>query len=327
MTRTQKQTNRLLALLLLFAAAASFSMVAGQEKSASDEVIEINSELVVIDAQVIDKKTRQPVVDFKRDDFELYENGVRQNITHFSRDKLPLSIVLMLDVSGSTRRVVEQVGAGAVNALRHLKPEDEVAVMAFADAVTLVQDFSTDRQLISSKIKEAAGTNYVGYGNANIRDVISPAIEQMRESANPLGRRVIIIITDNVVPPPSDKSGEAFREALASGSTVCGLIVRDSVAKLFNTLRIFKGGINSYVSETGGEMITAERAEIETKFTQLIEHLRTRYSFGYRPANASTVETFRRIDLKIAPAAAHKRKLAIQLKKGYYARARSVKRT
>jgi uncharacterized protein with von Willebrand factor type A (vWA) domain len=63
--------------------------------------------------------------------FAITENGVKQEVSYFSRDALPLSIILLLDVSRSVRPIIHEIRDGALHALQRLKPEDEVAVMAF----------------------------------------------------------------------------------------------------------------------------------------------------------------------------------------------------
>jgi len=93
--------------------------------------LKLSTELVVVDAQVLSKKTGSPVNGLTERDFVLYEEGVKQRITHFSQDKLPLSILLLLDVSGSVMPAINQVRDSGLRALNELKPGDEVAVMAF----------------------------------------------------------------------------------------------------------------------------------------------------------------------------------------------------
>src|SRR5204863_5810990 len=117
-----------------------------QEKEPVD-VIKVDTNLVVFDAQVVDKKTKRVIGDLKKEDFELSDNGVRQQIDYFSRDELPLAIILLLDVSRSTRPIIHEVRDGALNALQRLKPDDQVAVMAFSERTSLAQDFTRDRAL------------------------------------------------------------------------------------------------------------------------------------------------------------------------------------
>src|ERR1051325_11294430 len=67
----------------------------GQE--GADQPLRLSTELVVLDAQVLSKKTGSVIGNLKKDDFSIYEDGVRQAITHFSQDRLPLSILLLID--------------------------------------------------------------------------------------------------------------------------------------------------------------------------------------------------------------------------------------
>src|SRR5437868_14528042 len=86
-----------------------------QEKDPID-VIKVNTDLVVFDAQVIDKKTKRIIGDLTKDDFDVTDGGVRQQISYFSRDELQLSVMMLLDVSGSVRLILHLIRAGVLNA-------------------------------------------------------------------------------------------------------------------------------------------------------------------------------------------------------------------
>ena len=92
-------------LLLAFTLCAAIP-VAAQEPAQSSEVVKINTDLVVLDAQVLRKKDGRAINSLKREDFLLSEDGQRQEIVHFSQDRLPLSILLLLDLSASVRPVI-----------------------------------------------------------------------------------------------------------------------------------------------------------------------------------------------------------------------------
>src|SRR6266849_7760509 len=155
--------------LLLLVAAISLLLIAAcgtcfsQDKEPTD-VIRVNTDLVVFDAQVIDKKTKRVISDLTKADFEVSEDGVKQQISYLTRDELPLSIMLMLDVSGSVRPILHQIRDGARGALQRLKAEDQVAVIAFGTTWELVQDFTKDRSLVSQKIEAATATDRLGRG-------------------------------------------------------------------------------------------------------------------------------------------------------------------
>src|ERR1043166_7929470 len=185
-------------LLFLSAMLLVFSSTPAQDKDPFD-VVKVDTNLVVFDAQVIDKKTGRVIGDLKKEDFELTDNGVRQQIDYFSRDELPLAIILLLDVSASVRPIIHEIRDGALNALQRLKPEDQVAIMAFAERTSLAQDFTKDRALAARKIQEVTATNVLGNGTF-LPVALREAAFHMEHSKTPSSRRVIIVVTDNIAP-------------------------------------------------------------------------------------------------------------------------------
>jgi VWFA-related protein len=186
---------------------------------------------------VTDKKTRQIVRGLALQDFELFEDDAKQQIEHFSQDKLPLSVVLLLDISPSIHPVIEEIHKGALHALQSLKPEDEVALMVFAGVTELIQDFTKDRQLILDKIGLALQKD--GHGT-RLHDAIGRAARQFKSATVPTSRRVVIVITDNQgsMRRQQDKLSEAeVKDAvIESGAAVCGVIVRSFVNVLDETM-------------------------------------------------------------------------------------------
>ncbi|HKQ78595.1 MAG TPA: hypothetical protein VJ810_33160 [Blastocatellia bacterium] len=106
--------------LLLFIFTISDASLNAQTQNQSARVI-IITDLVVVDAQVVNKKTRRVIGNLEHEDFELYEDGVKQEITHFNQQELPLSILLLFDVGSSLKPIIERLQAGALQALQNLK--------------------------------------------------------------------------------------------------------------------------------------------------------------------------------------------------------------
>jgi Ca-activated chloride channel family protein len=292
------------------------------QQTAPDDVIKVNTDLVVLDAQVIDKKTGKVFGGLRKEDFELFEENIRQQIAYFGQDQLPLSVLLLLDVSGSVRPIIEQIGEGAHNALRHLKPEDEVAVMAFATYPKLLQGFSKDRTLVARQIIAASQSTELGRGTF-LNEALYEASREMNRAGNPANRRAIIVVTDNIA-PASGKHGiqPVKTELFESGTVVYGLIVRAGFAKVFNVLTFGKiHGVNTYTEDTGGEVLGADRKEVDSKLGELFMRLRTRYTLGYRPPETNEEGAFRRIKVQLSPAILkNNKKLVVRTRLGYYFR-------
>jgi VWFA-related protein len=304
-------------LILSFVVAAD---VCHGQQSSNDDVVRINTDLVVLDALVIDKKTGHPVKGFKSTDFELLVDDVTQQITYFSEDQLPLSVVLLLDVSASVVPFIEEIGVNARAALERLKPQDEVAVMAYAEGSTVVQGFTKDRQLVSEKIVDASRVDTIGRGTF-FNSAIRSAVSVMEKAANPVSRRVILVVTDNIS-SEHGSSKQLVVDLLESGIVVYGLVVRGKIGKLINLMTVgAMHGLDDYTHATGGELIGAKKDEVDSRLAELINHLRARYSMGFKPPETTYDGKFHRIKLKLSRETLKRNgKLAVRTSSGYHLR-------
>ncbi|MDQ3011831.1 MAG: VWA domain-containing protein [Acidobacteriota bacterium] len=318
--------NVLLCLFLFFATA----ILAQQPKPAANEAIKINTDLVVLDAQILRKKDGVAVASLKRENFTLYEDGVRQEITHFSQDKLPLSILLLLDLSASVKPVIEEIRNGALGALRQLRPEDEVAVMTFADRTELLHDFTKDRKAVIDQVSRVLEKRFVGVGTS-LHTALYEAALQMDHAVSPLSRRVIITVTDDIATMhrfTNPTINEVNERLLEHSSVVCGLVIGGPTSK---TLNIFlrehkdvynwKVKIDDFAEPTGGEVIITNAHDVNQKLAEMISHLRVRYSLGYTPLMVSADGRFRRIMLNVTDEVQKREgQIIIKTRQGYFAR-------
>jgi VWFA-related protein len=297
-----------------------------QRKPPEDEPIKISTELTVIDAQVLSRKTGRAVGGLSREDFILYEDGVKQYVTHFSQDKLPLSIVLLLDVSGSVQPVINQVRDEGINALKLLKPEDEVAVMAFGLWGKVVQDFTKDREAV---IQSIALIDVMGHWikeGTYIDEAVYQAASHLGKAANPDSRRAIIIITDNISnqkPDEGHSQGEAMEQLLEAGAVFSSLVVADFKAEAAMQKKsgfILHDSVTPYARETGGLNLQTNKTDVTARLADIIERLRSRYSFGYTSTNQNRDGKFRKVKLVLSPGVERREgKTAILARKGYFA--------
>ena len=245
---------------------------------------------------------------------------MKQEIVYFGQDQLPLSVILLLDISGSVRPIIQTVGEGANNALRHLKPEDEVAVMPFADYPKLISSFTKDRARTAAKITEASNLD-LGHGTM-LSDALDQAAREINKGTNPANRRAIIVITDNLTFATGDEIKRLQQELAESGAVVYGLIVRSAFAKVFNVLTLGKiKGVDTFAEETGGEVLGANRSEVDSRLGEMFTRLRTRYTIGYRPPETNEEGAYRQVKVQLAPAIMKTNKqLVVRARRGYYFR-------
>jgi VWFA-related protein len=300
-----------------------------------DQVFRVTSELVVLDAQVLNRKTGLPVAFLKPEDFEVFEDGVKQEITSLSQDKLPLSIVFLFDLTDSVQPVLVPLAQGAAEALRHLKPEDEIAVMVYQAKAEVLQDFTTSRDLAVAVIERASTGKRDQNEQAYFNEAVFQAAVESRKATNPSSRRVVIWLTDNVPNVPSQEwvhtEQQALREVFESGAVVCSLLEMSGMSRAMTVLyknnpmfssprkRFPPGDVNHYADQTGGLVLKSSKSEVATKLAELIDRVRSRYSLAYKPSTEQPAGKFCRTEVKLAsPAAAREGQVLIRARRGYY---------
>jgi len=298
--------------VLAFALNGFFMSLVPRQSPGDDQTLKLRSDLVLVDVLPVQRKTGRVIADLKRDDFTIFEDGVRQSISHFSKEKLPVSIVLLVDRAGCVNAFSEQIRAATIKAISHLKPEDEVAIMTFSNKVSLVQPFTRDRQAIADKIMaiESQHHSEQHYFNAGIYE----ASEYMKKSANPAGRRAIIVLTSLEASIDFSKISEkeALLSVLESGAVVSGILVqslggrieqgiRGKPTSLLRHLGLRSGSLKMFVTETGGELTGAPPNKIDATLNRLVDNIAASYSLAYVPTNTARDGNRRRIRVNLSP--------------------------
>jgi len=334
--------------LVILAAAASIVLphLIASGQSSKDEkaaTFRLDVRLVQVDTQVVDKKTRHAAASLKQDDFQVLEDNVPQKISSFSQDTMPLSIVLLFDLTDSVRPVLRSLGEGALEALQHLKPEDEVTVMAYAASAQVLQEATTDRALAVAAIERASRMESAEAAFFN--EGIFQAAEQLTKSKNSSSRRVIIWLTDDVPNVPSEDSvplryrrslngamphtqAEAVQHLLRTNTVVCSLVKQSDLSvseesTLMSTpaerMLHPPGEVYKYASVTGGQVIEFKKKELKEKLALLIDDLRMRYTLGYHPSAQKPKGKYCSIKVKLTPKTKKTiGNVVVEARQGYY---------
>ncbi|MEP6570646.1 MAG: VWA domain-containing protein [Acidobacteriota bacterium] len=296
------------------------------------EIVKVDVDLVTIDALVLQKTTARAVGDLKETDFVILEDGAKQQLTHFSQNTLPLSVLLLIDRGGCIDPFGSDVRQAAHDALSQLKPTDEVAVMTYHDNVELLQEFTRDRTQIESALKRIPPHDQ--WADHCLNKAFARAADYMVTAGNPVGRRVIIAITGITrnFDCGHGPSGKAAKLALfESGSVVCGLIPKTAVQRMENKYMIMGTrvagafgaptlDIKELADETGGEVLEDKPEKLNSTFNLLVDHLRTRYSLAFVSSNKKRDGSLRRLKIDLSPDAQKSRgKLVVKSRRSYLA--------
>lgn len=298
----------------------------------SDEVVKVDVDLVKVDALVMQKKTARIVGGLKQEDFLIYEDGTKQQITHFSQDKLPLSVLLLIDRGGCLDPYSVEVHRAAREAIDRLKLVDEIAVMAYHTKTEMIQRFTTSRILLEDALTRIPQQTEMG-GHC-LNTLFDYAAKYMMRASNPAGRRVIIVIsglTRAFDCPDSPTGKSAAMSIYESGTVVCAIVPKGAEQAFENgqmtmLTRVFKVGgldymdIQSLANETGGEVLSDEPKKLETTFQTLIDHLRSRYNLAFVSTNKNRDGATRKLKIDLEPAVQKSHgKLVIKARRTYIA--------
>ena len=302
------------------------------EPGTSEDVVKIDVNLVKIDALVMQKSTARIVGGLKKEDFLLYEDGTKQEITHFSKDSLPLSVMLLIDRGGCLDIYGDELHRAAREAIDRLKLVDEIAVMAYHTKTSLIQPFTTNRIMIENALNRVPPQTEAG-GHC-LNTLFTDAANYMLKASNPAGRRVMIVIsglTRSFDCPNSPTGKSAAHLIYESGTVVCGIIPKGAEQALESGImttmtRITKLGgvdymdIQSLANETGGEVLSDEPKKLDTTFQTLIDHLRSRYNLAFVSTNKKRDGTTRKLKLDLTPPIQKSNgKLVIKARRSYVA--------
>lgn len=203
-----------------------------------DEPIRLKTDLVTVTASVTGAGA---IKSLKAGDFAIYEDGVKQKIAHFAATEEPYTLLLLLDISGSTRDEIALMKRAARNFLGELRFDDRVGVIVFSREIEMIAEFTDPRAQAASAIDGIArvegedGHRFTNKTGTSFYDALYLAVEE-----SPLkqveGRKAIVCMSDGVdstskmkfsdIAPLAEKSGASlyFLELNTEGETLKGLL-------------------------------------------------------------------------------------------------------
>ena len=218
------------------------------------------------------------VPNLTRDDFEILDNTVRQDITVFENQTQPFTAVVMLDSSGSMTNSLKLVNAGAEQFLIRLLPQDRAQVGAFNDKIEFSGVFTADRDELAAALRELD----FGYPT-RLNDAIDASISQLTGIE---GRRVIVLLTDGEDTASKVGQGTVVERARADEVMIYGIGLQTDY---FNGVRRVRSSpdkvLRKLAEETGGGYyLLSGTKDLAATFTRIAQELRSQYVIGFTPA-------------------------------------------
>ena len=299
------------------------------QDKAQDNVIKVDVDLVNV-LCTVRAKNNALVGGLEKADFHLLEDGKEQEIKYFTRETdLPLTIGLLVDVSGSQERLIDTEHRAASAFFRSvLRPKDLAFIISFGKDSELLQDSTSSPNLLEDGLKQLRLNAGVGglhpgpvptaqnqAGTVLWDAIYLAANERLKSEA---GRKVIVVITDGVDEGSRKTRDQATREAQLADTVVYSIDYSDPGFYGGGLTFGDRGGeaeLRKISDETGGHVFKVDRKNtLEDIFRQIQEEMRSQYAIAYSPTNPKKDGGYRKLEFKMA-----NKDYKVQARKGYYA--------
>ena len=257
--------------------------------------------MVALSVTVLDG--RKLVSGLHQQDFEIYEDGVQQQVQFFESRSVPLDVILLLDTSSSMNDKMEVVHQAARGFMKMLRPGDRGAVVTFADSVNVVQALTPDAEAIASAINSVQAK-----GSTSLRNAVYVALKQFGRRAQDSGevrRQAIAVLSDGEDTASVVSFDDVMALARQSGVNIYSIALRSQYAALRDASerRYFSDAdysMKSLAQETGGQAFFPTNInELKGVYDAIAGELSAQYSLGYSPSNPRNDGRFRRIIVRV----------------------------
>jgi len=270
-----------------------------------DEVINVESSIVLLNATVTDKNGKA-VENLNQSNFKIFEDGKEQQIDFFKAAETPFAAIILLDTSGSMAERILMARSAAINFLDGLRPDDVTAIYNFDSKIKLVQDFSNSRD-ISQQIFDLKADGYTA-----LNDAIYKASQELEK--RPEKRKAIIVISDGADNISKYSDEKALKNTLASNVTIY-TVDMSAISNGGRERMQNQSVLKNFAEKSGGFFVaTPGGVAMREAFKTIVEELGVQYTIGYQPSNTKKDGKWRSIELKVA-----RPNLNIRTRKGYNA--------
>ncbi len=228
------------------------------------------------------------ILDLEQGDFEIYDNGKRQEIADFGKGEVPITAVLLLDTSESMQgERLEAARRGASTFLSGMRQDDEASLVLFSDRLLRATNFTGDRAELEQALAETEAS-----GGTAVNDFLYMSLKLLDAR---IGRRAIILLSDGFDVHSVLPIDEVMWKARTSQSIIYWIQLdeRQKETSFSSAWRDHIGNDHEYqdlkktVLESGGRILRIDKAsQLEDAFANVMRELREQYVLGYYPTDS-----------------------------------------
>lgn len=294
----------------------------------SNETVRVDSDLVDLNITVFSHDKQLAVGRLAQRDFSIIEDGVEQEISLFASAEAPFDLVLLIDLSASTKDKLNLIRKSATSFVDAARPIDRIAILTFTDRLEIVSPLTFERKDLKERIKNIQKP----FGGTNFWDALRYVVETMLDPSRTQRRSAVVMMTDgvdNALPDvPGEGSRTGFEELLSMvgrSDSILIPIYLDTEREMIHQRRIYSAHayqiarhqLDLLASESGSKVYYARKVEdLKDAYQQVINDLSTVYSIGYRPINKTRDGSWRSVNVQLKD----RPDLAARSRRGYFAR-------
>jgi Ca-activated chloride channel family protein len=275
---------------------------------------EVGIEVINLNLSVTDGRNNY-VTDLAERDFAVFEDGIRQELSLFTHENLPISMAILIDVSASMDEKLPQARTAAAKFIKTLRPQDSAQIVQFNDRATVLQDFTADVAALEGAIQKTAAS-----GPTALHNALYIALKDLgkQKKAGELKRRAVIMLSDGEDTASLVSDEQVLELARKTEINIYAISLRpnraqDRQRQAFSQAEYL---LTALTRDTGGRVFFPNSlSELDSVYDRIAEELRTQYSLGYVSSNRRKDGKWRRIVVRIPS----REELQVRHKLGYYA--------
>jgi Ca-activated chloride channel homolog len=291
----------LVACVLIAAPAISQGPVHPASQANSNQIkqgkdLKVDVDLALVNVTVTDPFQRL-VTGLEQDNFRVFEDGIEQEVVHFSGEDVPISIGLIFDMSGSMSNKVDKARLAAYQFIKTANPQDEFFLVEFNDRAQLASHFTNSVEELQSRLMFTGA-----HGRTALLDAVYLGLSQMRGARN--AKRALLILSDGGDNHSRYNESDIKNFLKESDVQFYAIGIYDSVG-LRNRSPEELGGpslLTELAEMTGGRAFPVENLnDLPDIAAKIGMELRNQYVLGYRPSNHERDGKWRKIKVKLRP--------------------------
>ena len=303
-----------LSLLALICTFPHLALNAGENKSSQQRPsFQAGVDIVSINVTVIDEGGRY-ITDLDVEEIGVFEDGIQQDLTFFTREQLPIALALLIDTSASMERRLSTAQEAAIGFAHQLRQADLASVIDFDNRVNILQEFTNKPDALERAIRRTSAGGSTSLHNA----IYIALIELQKNKANgvdEIRRQSIVVLSDGEDTSSLVGFNEVLELAKRSETVIytIGLPTRERRGNRGSEEAVYV--LRQLSRETGGRSFFPDSIlELADIYKQIAEELSSQYTLGYTSNNQNRNGEFRQIAVQ-----ANRVNATTRTKRGYYA--------